>query len=109
MSWKGRKNNEASVVTYCDFGEIGRRSELSRHRSWETALRQLKRIKRQYSHGCKVWQEDYNGLGLVMDVCACGGAYLLLSSTPLYHRLKCEKCGVMRLDRKKDGMKGVGE
>ena len=48
------------VATYCDFGTSGRRDVLSRHKNWDTAKRQFKRIARIYSgiHGWHCWQEE---------------------------------------------------
>ena len=48
------------VATYCNFGESGRKDVLRRHKNWDTAKRQFKRIARIYSgiHGWHCWQEE---------------------------------------------------
>ena len=50
----------SKVATYCDFGKSYRKHELSRHKNWNTAKRQFKRIARIYSgiHGWRCWQEE---------------------------------------------------
>lgn len=50
----------SKVATYCDFGEPERKDELSRHKNWDTAKRQFKRISRIYTgiHGWRCWQEE---------------------------------------------------
>ena len=48
------------VITYCDFGESGRRTVIGHHLTTQTAERALPRYIRIYSklHGWKVWQEE---------------------------------------------------
>ena len=52
-------SKDNKVITYCDFGEQGRKSELARHRTIATAMRQYARLWDVYGrkHGWKVWQE----------------------------------------------------
>jgi len=46
------------IVTYCDFGDAGRKSELARHKTIATAMRQYARLWHVYGyrHGWRVWQ-----------------------------------------------------
>jgi len=59
---KGKKRTEYSAVTYCDFGEAGRRASIGVHYTKETAERQFKRLCRIYrdgpaADGWSVWTE----------------------------------------------------
>jgi len=47
------------VMTFCNFGDTGRRSVLSKHKSIATAMRQYPRLWDTYGklHQWKVWQE----------------------------------------------------
>ena len=47
------------VATYCDYGEAGREDVVHRHRDWDTALRQYKRIARTLVGiwGYHCWQD----------------------------------------------------
>lgn len=61
MSWRGRKGNECEIITFCDFGEEGRQTEIGRHRDKGTAARQLVRIAKIYTgiHGWRCWQVPF--------------------------------------------------
>lgn len=54
-----KANKDVKVITYCDFGEEGRKDVLVQHRNFSTALRQYKKLWDVYHriHGWKVWQE----------------------------------------------------
>jgi len=63
MSVKGKKKNEYVAVTYCDFGQEGRREPLVHHYSLAAAFRRYRRVWEIYGatskdqKGCKVWIE----------------------------------------------------
>jgi len=48
------------VGTFCDFGQVGRRTCIRRHKTLRTAGNQYPRIWNIYGrlHGWKVWQEE---------------------------------------------------
>lgn len=50
---------DPKVITYCDFGEPGRKTELARHKTIATAMRQYARLWEVYGRIQKgrVWQE----------------------------------------------------
>jgi hypothetical protein len=50
----------AKVITYCDFSEPGRRTEIGRHLTYKTAINQYARLWNTYARirKHKVWQEE---------------------------------------------------
>lgn len=55
----GRRLANPKVITYCDFGDTGRKSEIGRHATLATAMRQYARLWESYSriNKWRVWQE----------------------------------------------------
>lgn len=62
-SWTERVKNP-KVITFCDFGDEGRKTELARHKTFATAMRQYARLWQVYHRisGWKVWQEEVKGV-----------------------------------------------
>jgi hypothetical protein len=53
------------VITYCDFGTPGRKTEIGRHLTFATAMRQYARLWEVYGrvHEWRVWQESQEKKG----------------------------------------------
>ena len=55
-----RRMVNAKVLTFCDFGEEGRKTQIGQHLTYATAMAQYARLWNTYHrlHGYKVWQEE---------------------------------------------------